>query len=132
MQFKKQEEWFSVEQCNSNPKKLYVFGDNTFRKGTGGQAKIRNCDNSFGICTKWAPNTNESAYFIDTINCLEIVERDIYELIKISKTNEYEEIIFPWDGLGSGLSKMPQKCPLLYRRMNKLLEKHFGISYNKL
>jgi hypothetical protein len=132
MIFKKQKKWFSLEQCINNPDKLYIFGDNTFRKGTGGQAQIRHCDNSYGICTKWAPNTTDGAYFIDSINCLEIVERDIHELIKISKTNKYTEIIFPEDGLGSGLSKMPQKCPLLYRRMNKLIEKHFGITYNKL
>jgi len=132
MIFRKQKEWFSLKQCIENPDKLYIFGDNTLRKGTGGQAQIRHCDNSFGICTKWAPTTADGAYFSDTINCLEIVERDISELIKLSKTDKYKEIIFPLDGLGSGLSKMPQKCPLLYRRMNKLLNKHFNIIYNDL
>jgi hypothetical protein len=126
---RKQKEWFSIQQCLENPNKLYIFGDNTFRDGTGGQAQIRNCDNSFGICTKWAPNTSDGAYFIDSINCLEIVEKDISELLKFKRGNMYTEIIFPWDGLGSGLSKMPEKCPLLYRRLNKLLEKHFNISY---
>jgi hypothetical protein len=129
MTFKKQKEWFSVEQCNKNKDKLYIFGDNTLRIGNGGQAQIRDCVNSFGICTKLAPSTTEHSYFSDSIEHLELIEADISELIKISKTGKYNEIIFPWDGLGSGLSKMPQKCPLLYRRMNKLLSKYFGIEY---
>jgi len=132
MVFKKQKEWFSLQQCIDNPDKLYIFGDNTFRKGTCGQAQIRHCDNSYGICTKWAPNTTDGAYFSDTINCLEIVEKDILTLIKLSKEGKYKEIIFPLEGIGSGLSKMPQKCPLLYRKMNRLFKKYFDISYNNL
>ena len=125
----KQSEWFSVQQCNNNPKALYIFGDNTFRKGKGGQAQIRDCKNSFGICTKWAPNNDDGAFFIDTINCLEIVERDIFNLIKYYQESDYDNMVFPEDGLGSGLSDMPNKCPLLYRRMNYLIKKHFGIEY---
>ena len=129
MIFRKQKEWFSIKQCIENPDKLYIFGDNTLRAGKGGQAQIRDCENSFGICTKWTPTTSNEAYFSDTINCLEIIERDISELIKLSKDGKYKEIIFPWDGLGSGLSKMPEKCPLLYKRLNKIISKYFNIGY---
>ena len=39
---------FSVEDCNNNPDKIYVFGDNLIHKGKGGQAIIRDCCNAFG------------------------------------------------------------------------------------
>jgi len=125
----KQQDWFSKKQCDNNPRSLYVFGDNTFRTGKGGQAQIRDCNNSFGIATKWAPNNTDGAFFVDTINCLEIVEKDIFNLIKTYHDSDYDNLIFPEDGLGSGLSDMPNKCPLLYRRLNHLIKKHFGIEY---
>ena len=50
-----QKEYYSVEQCLANPDTLYVFGDNTQRFGKGGQAQIRDCKNSFGVCTKLYP-----------------------------------------------------------------------------
>jgi hypothetical protein len=124
-----QSEWFSVNQCLENPANLYVFGDNTFRTGKGGQAQIRDCQNTFGIATKWAPNNTEGAFFADTINCLEIVEKDIAKLLKLYQNSDYENLVFPVDGLGSGLSDMPNRCPLLYRRMNHLIQKHFGVIF---
>ena len=32
---------FSVEDCNNNPNKIYIFGDNLCGVGKGGQAIIR-------------------------------------------------------------------------------------------
>jgi len=124
----KQTEWYSVKQCLDNPRNLYVFGDNTFRVGKGGQAQIRDCKNSYGICTKVAPQTNPEAYFSDSIEHLEIIENDLRALIKLYKESGYDNIIFPSDGLGSGLSEMPERCPKLYERMNRLIRNHFGCS----
>jgi len=125
----KQKEWFSIKQCIDNPKNLYIFGDNTLRVGKGGQAQIRDCINSFGICTKVLPEMTDESFFNDVIEHLEIIEKDIFNLKEVIKNNNYEKIIFPCDGLGSGLSDMPNKCPLLYRRMNRLIKKNFGIEY---
>jgi hypothetical protein len=123
-----QDEWFSVKQCLENPRNLYIFGDNTLRYGKGGQAQIRDCENSFGICTKWKPSMTDDSFFQDTIECLEIVEKDIVDLLHIK--DNYKNIIFPADGLGSGLSDMPNRCPLLYKRMNYLIQKHFGVWFS--
>jgi len=125
----KQKEWFSVKQCLDNPKNLYIFGDNTLRVGKGGQAQIRDCNNAFGICTKMFPDMTDKAFFKDSIKHLEIIEKEIFNLKNEIKNNNYENIIFPYDGLGSGLSDMPNKCPLLYRRMNWLIKKNFNIEY---
>ncbi len=94
-----QKEWFSIEQCNQNPYKLYVFGDNTLRK---------------------------ESFFTDSIECLEVMEDDIRKLILESEN--YDIVVFPSDGLGTGLSDMPNKCPLLFKRMNKILNKHFKVN----
>ena len=48
--------WWSKEDCNKNPKALFVFGDNDIEKGIGGQAVIRNCTNTIGIPTKKYPS----------------------------------------------------------------------------
>lgn len=36
---------------------------------------------------------------------------------------------FPEHGLGTGLSEMPNRCPLLFKRMNEVLYERFGIDY---
>ena len=122
-----QKEWYSVKQCRDNPRNLYIFGDNTFRKGKAGQAQIRDEVNSFGVCTKWAPNMSEGAFFKDFENCMKIVDRDLDELIK--QKDKWDNIVFPYDGLGTGLSDMPNKAPLLYRIMKDKLYLHFGVKY---
>lgn len=123
----KQKEWYTVEQCENNPQNLYVFGDNTNRFGKGGQAQIRYCNNSFGIATKVSPSTSVKSYFTDSPEHLEIVTNDIKKLKEASLG--YENIIFPYDGLGSGLSDMPNKCPELYKSLNRMLKEEFGVDY---
>ncbi len=122
-----QKEWYSVEQCMTNPLNLYIFGDNTKRVGKGGQAQIRNCSNSFGIATKLAPSMDSNSFFKDDIESLEFVEKDIKQLLQTMK--DYKNVVFPYDQLGSGLSDMPNKCPLLYRRLNRMLNKYFKVGY---
>ena len=100
-------EWYSKEKCKVNSKWLYIFGDNRERVGCGGQAIIRYEPNSYGIATKIDPGT----YFTDEslrYNKLTI-NRDIKYLIKEAK--KYEAIVFPYMGLGTGLSQMQVKCP---------------------
>ena len=119
-----QKDWFSVKQCNDNPDNLYVFGDNTLRIGKGGQAQIRDCENSFGICTKRTPSTDDDAYFRDTLSDWEFIVEDLKKLKEVEK--KYKSIIFPADGLGTGLSEMPNRCPKLYTQFSKHLEDNYG------
>ena len=123
-----QKEWYSVEQCLNNPQNLYVFGDNTIRVGKGGQAQIRDCANSFGIATKRYPTMEDNAFFIDddSMSDLDYILADIEELHNIK--DQYENIVFPYDGLGTGLSKMPTSCPLTFQVMNRILSREFGFN----
>jgi hypothetical protein len=118
-----QKEWYTVEDCLANPRNLYIFGDNTKRYGKGGQATIRDCSNSFGVATKFTPSMSKDSFFTDSIECLEIIEEDLRELRELKKN--YDNIVFPYDGLGTGLSDMPNKCPRLFKRFSRILEVHF-------
>lgn len=124
-----QKEWFSVQQCLDHPENLYVFGDNIMRVGNGGQAVIRGCENSYGIATKRTPSMHESAFFSDTNHEYQCVFSDLLRLEEIYTSGKYEYIIFPSDGLGTGLARMPEKSPILYRRMNEFIQEHFGIVF---
>lgn len=121
-----QKEWYSVEQCLANPQNLYVFGDNTIRKGKGGQAQIRDCENSFGIATKILPTRDEDAYFKDNVYAADIIGKDIRALLDL--VDKYENIVFPYEGLGTGLSEMPTRCPLVFRLMSNSLYTNFDFT----
>lgn len=108
---------FTVQDCKNNPRDLYIFGDNTIRKGKAGQAVIRDCDNSFGIVTKHYPARSKSSYFIDDQKCFDLVEGDIVKLFDIYK--EWDNIIIPVNGnyeisVGTGLAELNTRAPVIY------------------
>ena len=120
-----QKEFFSKEQCKANPRNLYVFGDNLIDKGTGGQAQIRYCKNSIGIPTKRLPTMNNDAFFNDQ---KDETEKVLFKLETLKKIGlYYDNIIFPKDGLGTGLAKMPEKSPKLFKLLCNFLYNEFNI-----
>jgi len=125
-----QKDWYSLEQCESNKNKLYVFGDNTIRKGNGGQASIRAATNSVGLATKLLPSISKDSYFSDQYEEFRIVVNDLEKIIETFKDGNYDTLVLPYDGLGTGLSKMPEKSPELYVWMNSLISEVFNIEYN--
>ena len=46
-----------------NPNVIFVFGDNTIRKGKGGAAKLRGEPNTHGFITKKYPNNNDESFY---------------------------------------------------------------------
>ena len=121
-----QKEFFSIDQCMENPTKLYIFGDNVRRVGRAGQAVIRDCRNSYGIATKLLPSVNSNAFFRDNSDYhKKIIEDDLTNLRSL--TTKYDIVTFPRDGIGTGLSQMPHKCPSLFRFLSIRLYEIFGI-----
>lgn len=113
---------------SDNPHKLYVFGDNDQRLGKGGQAIIRDENNTIGIRTKKKPNNLGSSFYKDNSykdNCSKISE-DILnikaELLK-GKT-----IVFSDKGYGNGLAKLPSVAPETYKYLNDQLRLNFGFN----
>ncbi len=104
----------------TNPDVLYVFGDNVKRIGLGGQAgEMRGEPNAVGVATKWAPSMDNKEFFDDTdyYRIVKIIDEDFYPLFKAAEKGK--TIVFPADGLGTGLSEMPTRCPKLYQHVRR-------------
>jgi len=125
-----QKEWYSVKQCKNNPNKLYIFGDNFLRIGKGGQAIIRDCNNSFGIATKKFPTMKKDAFMSDKPEEAKIIFNDINDMINGNPEREFDTIVLPAAGLGTGLSKMPELSPKLFNWLNDTLSNLLGIDYH--
>jgi len=92
----------------NNRDKIFLFGDNLQRKGYGGQAKaMRGEPNAVGIPTKKKP----------------------FWQIKPDFDFEYDTIVIPSDGIGTGLAELPQRAPETYKH---LLKRLLELSDNKL
>jgi hypothetical protein len=124
-----QEEWYSIEQCRANPRSIYIFGDNLLRVGEAGQASIRSCNNAIGIATKKKPSMEKSAFFSDKeYDKLEpFLKKEMDKIINILFSNDLDTLVFPRDGLGTGLSKLPQMAPKVFLALSALLYKTFNI-----
>ena len=107
----------------TNPDVLYVFGDNMKRIGLGGQAgEMRGEPNAVGVATKWIPSMNKSAFFDDADydKISKVINKDFEPLFKAALNRK--TIILPADGLGTGLSEMPTRCPKLYQLVRNNIE----------
>ena len=116
---------YTNADVKANPDKIYIFGDNTERRGTGGQAQIRNNENAFGIATKVSPKTTEDAYFSDSMGYapMQIIEEDIARI-----KADGRPIVFPKDGFGTGLAKLKEKAPQTYAYLKQRLQEEFGFN----
>lgn len=114
----------TVDLCRANPAKVFVFGDNLAGYGTAGQACIRKEPNAFGIPTKRYPSTHDGAYYSDSPCEMEHVKTSLRQLYSLSKRCT---IVFPSNGVGKGMAKMPTKSPVIYKEMCEILLKHLNI-----
>jgi len=99
-----------------NPDKIFVFGDNDLREGYGGQAKeMRGEKNTIGIVTKKEPFSNEDSYYTD--DEFELNKKKINIDIKniINEIKKGKTIVFPTNGIGTGLAKLKEKAPKTYK-----------------
>jgi len=114
------------EHVINNPDKLFIYGDNNARIGTGGQAIIRNLPNSMGLRTKKGPSKKSVAYYSDDefdINIKNIID-DVF-LIK-SEAMLGRTIVFSDGGYGTGLASLGQKAPKTFKYLCFLLREHFN------
>ncbi len=106
------------EDLKQNRNVLYLFGDNEARVGYGGQAaEMRGEPNAIGIRTKQDPGTFWSDLCLDhNKQCL---DEDFNPLIQLLENQRL--IIIPSDGVGTGLSKMPTRCPKTFKYLQDWL-----------
>lgn len=99
----------------ANPDVLYVFGDNDQRQGYGGQAKeMRGEENAIGIRTKWQPNKLHSSYFSDSDyqTIMEMIDIDFEPIM--DHLEEGGIVVFPLDGIGTGLADLENRAPMVF------------------
>lgn len=112
-----------------NPSALYVFGDNALRVGYAGQAEAcRGLANAHGIATLLQPGK----YFQDKHyeQVIALVGRDLDGLADAINTGAFHTLVFPIDGVGTGLARMKEHAPHSYDYMCGQLEQRFGIVNN--
>lgn len=114
----------SREDLRRNEDILYVFGDNTVRRGMGGQAgAMRGERNAVGVATKSVPSTHPDAYFGEEPEQVEaqirIIDEDMKPLFDKVKTGGI--VIWPTDGIGTGLSELPQRAPSTFAYLEQKL-----------
>lgn len=107
--------WVRRADLQANPQRLYLFGDNEARAGFGGQAaEMRGEPNAVGIRTKAAPHRGPSAYWTDATyeRNREMIDEDLAPVVAHWAAGG--EIAIPADGLGTGLSNLPNTAPRTY------------------
>lgn len=114
--------WITREFVRANPEARFVFGDNLERRGLGGQAKVmRGEPNAIGVATKRAPTMEENAFFADRFDELQTVGKDMSKVIEALL--EKRTVYIPLDGIGSGLSQLPERSP----KIDHAIKQMFGI-----
>lgn len=114
--------WILRSYLKKNPEKLFLFGDNMLRRGYGGQAKeMRGEDNAVGIPTKWAPGTSPKDYFGD--KDFDLIKNVIDAAIMDIINRKPEVIVIPRMGIGTGLAKMDEKAPDIFRYLQEQLQR---------
>lgn len=115
------------KDLQNNPDILYIFGDNLQRMGYGGQAaEMRDEPNAFGIATKRSISHDyPNDYFFDNQRDAKgIIDNEFRRLNLFLLTDEghYKAIVIPSDGIGTGLSRLPETAPKLLKYIDKKLK----------
>lgn len=103
----------------ANPNVLYVFGDNEARVGLGGQAaEMRYEPNAVGVATLAAPGVfwREDNHDLQAA----VVDRDMAPLFAAKLAGQL--IIFPLDGIGTGLAQLEVRAPSTFAHLQRRIE----------
>ena len=122
--------WILPEDCILNPTDLFVFGDNLKRWGSAGQACIRTCTNAHGFATKHYPSMKPDSFFSDRDEELHQILNEEFIAMHDAMAG-YTRLVLPMDGLGTGLSAMPEHCPIAFDYMNSIFSVLLGRDYPK-
>lgn len=123
--------FYTRDWIQANSSKLVVFGDNLDRDGYGGQAgAARGEPNAVGIPTLAGlgkPASNETYWLLRYYCMLAFLKLEWHMLTG-------GDIVWPKDGVGTGIANLPKNCPKLLKyiegRFQQLCERYGVISYD--
>lgn len=116
---------YTRDQIRRNPDSLFVFGDNLARAGYGGQAaEARGEPNSVGIPTKLSPGA-----FMSDLNW-DIAKPPIVQAFSrlANHLSEGKTVVWPADGVGTGLAALPQVAPEIFEAIERCRETLFTMA----
>lgn len=111
--------WITREMLQGEREKLFVFGDNLARVGLGGQAKeMRGEPNAVGLPTKRSPWV-----YLEDDDCFEVERACGAEWARLmNHVTAGGTIVWPADGIGTGLAKLREKAPRIADMYDTFLE----------
>lgn len=122
------QERYSRKDIQANPDVLYVFGDNEGRFGYGGQAgAARDEPNAIGVATLAAPGRFWSEG--DVYRQCRVIDKDIIPLV--AHLLRGGVVIWPLDGIGTGLARLSTASPTTFRHMQARLAQLRAIPHNQ-
>lgn len=123
------QKWITRQDLRNNPESIYIFGDNALRFGLGGQAKeCRGEPNAVGIITKKAPN-NDPESFLKDADLPQLIKHymEVFNYLMLSMVAG-KTIVWPEDGIGTGLADLPNKAPAIHKFLTLALGELEGLS----
>lgn len=105
---------YTRELIQSHQDKIFVFGDNLYRTGYGGQAgAARDEENTLGIITKFSPASDHASFFNDSqLNLYKELTINDFTLLEMYNDKDSGfDLVIPYDGIGTGLSDLQNKAP---------------------
>jgi hypothetical protein len=104
----------------ANPHVLYVFGDNEERIGYGGQAaEMRDEHNAAGVATLKAPGVFWTED--DTERQCTVIDADLARIIQYLAGGGL--VVWPLDGIGTGLAALEQNAPSTWAHLQERVRK---------
>jgi len=76
----------TAKYLKDHPDQIFVYGDNTTRKGKGGAAALRDEPNSYGFITKKHPNNREGSFYKPDEYCI-IYQEEISKLKRLIESS---------------------------------------------
>lgn len=119
------------EMVRNEPEKIFVFGDNVIEHGFGGQAKeMRGEKNAYGIPTKWKPTMEQDAFFRDfQFPAVKLLLSQKFNDLELFNNYKGNVVVWPEDGIGTGLSKLSSTSPLAWNYIEQRLAILRGIDF---
>lgn len=117
-----------VEDLQNNRDVTYVFGDNMQEHGRKGQSVYgRDQPNAVGIPTKWFPSMTPDSFFSDNDfrEVVPTIDKAFNRLIVVVQTDGI--VVWPADGVGTGLAQLRTRAPMIYRRLAEHQVKLFDL-----
>jgi len=108
---------YTRELIQKHPNCVFVFGDNVAEEGYGGQAaEARGEPNALGIPTKLTPHEYLTDEHFDDIT---YVWDQLFEGLHHQLDSEHI-VVWPLDGIGTGLAKLREKAPRCWAHLKSL------------